>query len=84
MNYWYLSFSNNKIKGACVVAGETLSDAITRSWILDINPGGSVVALPVPEREVNSLPHDRFIPVEELQSYGPVCTWEELLSDARE
>lgn len=79
MNHWYLSFANNKQPGACIVAGKTLSDAIHRAWELGIHPGGSVVALFVPPEEVDSLPLERFIPLDELEHYGEVVNWEELL-----
>jgi hypothetical protein len=79
MNYWFLSFANDTAGGACVVAGRTLADAIHRSWDLGINPGGSVIALAVPYEQVSSLPHDRWIPLSELKTYGTVISWEELL-----
>jgi hypothetical protein len=79
MNYWFLSFANDTAGGACVVAGRTLTEAIRRSCDLGINPGGSIVALAVQREQVNLLPHDRWIPLSELKTYGTVISWEELL-----
>jgi hypothetical protein len=83
MNHWYLSFGLNSMTGACVVAGETLSDAIQRSHELGINPGGAVLALHVPDRDACSLPHDRLLNLKELHDYGPLISWEELLCQSR-
>jgi hypothetical protein len=54
--WWYLSFvqadedgSNERFIGACLVEGDDLISAVTRSHSLSCNPGGSVMGLPVPE-----------------------------------
>lgn len=70
---WYLSFvDEGGFKGACVVAGVDLSDALRTAWKLGINPGGAVMAIPVPEDKENLLPLNRLMSRKELECYGPV------------
>lgn len=54
---WYFSFAGtDKFLGCCQTHGETLQEAFSTVNRLKLNPGGQVVAIPVPEDAPNN-PH---------------------------
>jgi hypothetical protein len=75
MNRYYLSFvdvetGKDRFLGACIVEAESDVGAIRRAWELEINPGGEVMILDVPERAFD-FPLNRLMDRAELEKYGP-------------
>lgn len=61
--WWYFSFADatlpkgSQFLGACYVRGGHLPDAITRSHLLGINPGGEIASFgPLPENIADAIP----------------------------
>lgn len=52
--WWYMSFTDDtrpkgsQFLGAALVLAVTLEEAIRASWTLGCNPGGAVMAVPLP------------------------------------
>lgn len=45
----YTRPKGSQFLGAALVLGATLADAVTASWELGCNPGGAVMAVPLPD-----------------------------------
>jgi hypothetical protein len=62
---WWLDFvDEGKLLGAAVVRADTIIEAVQESWRLELNPGGTVIAMDIPD-----IPEDminKFTPVKEL------------------
>lgn len=77
---WYLSFAKDKeeggFQGAVIVPAHGMVTALDRVNELGINPGGSVMAVPVPPGvTIRPESTDRLLNREELESVvGPVET----------
>lgn len=61
--WWYFSFADadlpkgTQFLGAVFVRGCSLPDAITRSHVLGINPGGEVASIgPIPDETAQAIP----------------------------
>jgi hypothetical protein len=74
MNRWYLSFATDEegFLGACVVEADEFDDALRKSHILAINPGGEVMGMLVPNDARDNLPLNKLMSKAELASYGPI------------
>jgi hypothetical protein len=79
--WWYMSFADSSRPkgqqwlGACIVEGYGLATATRRSWELGVNPGGGVLAGPIPPEAVEKF-KDHFNKLyrtrEELETvFGP-------------
>lgn len=70
--WFYLSFADYLFRGACIVKARDFVEAVTASQKMQINPGGQVAGLEVPERY---LPEERFrnrlLMMEEIKSFWP-------------
>ena len=64
--WWYLSFCDGKrskgsqFVGACIVRGDTLAEANSRTQLLGINPGGECLGVPLGsgERTIEDVPKE--------------------------
>lgn len=60
--WWYFSFVDAKLPkgtqflGACIVQAKTFTEALDKTWILGINPGGEAAFIEVPEEALKNLP----------------------------
>jgi hypothetical protein len=55
--WFYLSFAGEEgFRGACIVEANGILSAVLHCNILGINPGGEVMAIPVPEDQVKDIP----------------------------
>jgi hypothetical protein len=50
--WWYLSFADQKFRGAALVLAPGIIHAVLRCHQLGINPGGEVLGMIVPEDEL--------------------------------
>lgn len=49
LGLWYLSFSGEEgFRGAVIVEAHGVTTAVDVAWVLGINPGGEVLAIPCP------------------------------------
>jgi hypothetical protein len=74
MHRWYLSFVSEEdvFLGACVLDADEFKDALIKSHVLAINPGGQVMGMLVPDDARDNLPLNRLMSKAELASYGPI------------
>lgn len=80
--YYFLSFvdtsdpSAHKSLGACIVAGSSMEEAVIAAHTKKINPGGEVLAMPIPlvpgnkQYELHIKYVDEFMTMEQLQERG--------------
>lgn len=73
--WWYMSFATvaqpDGFLGGLYIDGETIAEAITRSHVLGLNPGGQVAFVAVPARALADVPMDmrrRLLTREEVES----------------
>ena len=68
MKLWYMSFASDAgFLGAVMVMANNAVHAAERAWELGINPGGEVMALPVPDGvEVPPEFRDRLLSREDI------------------
>jgi hypothetical protein len=65
-SWFYMSFADPKLPtgtqflGGCYVQADSLSDAVTRSHVLGINPGGEIKIWELPWAMIDDL--DKHIP----------------------
>lgn len=59
-DWWWLSFADEEgFRGACLVQGMGQVDAISRAWVLKINPGGEVASVgPLTVDVIERVPED--------------------------
>ncbi len=71
MRRWWLSFAGEtEFLGACVVRAESSKAAHQLATRLGLNPGGSVMILPLPEGEDLDVPEDVLMSAEFIKSRG--------------
>lgn len=78
MTWFYMSFvhpdrsAGDRFVGGCYVQGESMPDALTRSWKLGINPGGEVKILELPGDKFDALvpesDRERLLSREEVEA----------------
>ena len=56
--WFYLSFSDGVFRGACVVDGTDIRDAIKTAWKNGCNPGGGVLSIEIEDID-NLFPPDK-------------------------
>lgn len=57
IKWFYLSFAKDRFLGAVVIEAHGIVDVLSRCLILDINPGGAVVAaVMMPQSEIEKVP----------------------------
>lgn len=67
LSKWYLSFADDEgFRGAVVVLGRDLVDAVERSHILGINPGGQVLGVNITDISQCNLPMDRLLSPQDI------------------
>lgn len=70
--WWYLSFADEKFKGACIVEATDLIDAVKEAHRLRVNPGGEVLGHPIPENAIyDSKYRNRLLSKTDLQEMLP-------------
>lgn len=57
--WFYFSFARDGWLGSCLVEAPTLSLAVTKTHILGINPGGEILATPVPDEGMALVAEDK-------------------------
>jgi hypothetical protein len=72
---WWLSFADpdlpegSQFLGVIITQAATLEDAVTRTHLLGINPGGGIqIAGPLPSRFFAEQWRDRLLPKDEAES----------------
>lgn len=83
MRWFYLSFAGDEgFRGACIIEARGILGAVSRCNVLGINPGGEVMAIPVPEDQVKDIPEgatDVLLSKDRLyQIFGDMKTLKEL------
>jgi hypothetical protein len=64
MNYYWMSFCDparpegSKFLGALIVRADDESEAVRRSWMLDLNPGGEIELFAIPDQFHERIPAD--------------------------
>lgn len=70
--FWYLSFADKYFKGGVIIKAHGISDATMKCNLLQINPGGEVWCIEIPE---GFLPdekyHNKLLTKEEIQEFWP-------------
>jgi hypothetical protein len=70
---WYLSFADESgWKGACIVPAAGILTAVLVCNRLGINPGGEVLAIPVPDHVAPLLPREtvgRLLTIKDMDRY---------------
>lgn len=74
MSLWYLSFVDDHFLGACVVEAPSMPDACRKAWALNINPGGQVLGVPVPENKEGIFPQNVLMNRATLAEYDSVLS----------
>jgi len=72
--WMYLSFADETFHGAVVIKAHGLTDAITRTHALNINPGGQVFGVDMPDDILASVPEtnrQRLLSAEEIKAMWP-------------
>lgn len=72
-SWWYMSFANDdRFLGGCFISGETFADAITRTHLLEINPGGEILATEIAMDAAGEIPEhwrERLLSRAELEQF---------------
>lgn len=72
LRWWYLSFAGETFNGACIVKAQGIATAVIVCSLLDINPGGEVLGVPMPEESVPPEQYrDRLLSKSDIQEFWP-------------
>jgi hypothetical protein len=52
----YVSFADEQFRGVVVIQAHGIGDAISKCHRLNINPGGEVIAIPIPDEILAQVP----------------------------
>jgi len=77
IRWFYCSFfDTEKFRGGVFVQARGLLDCTIRTKELNANPGGELLAIPIPAEEEHNMPpesfRNRLLTKEELESFGPI------------
>lgn len=70
---WWLSFADDDgFRGVAIVDAPSFIEAVMKTHVLDINPGGSVRGFPCPDASLIPPEHvDRLLSLDELRAHKP-------------
>ena len=71
----YVSFAADGVfRGAVVIKAHGITDAASKCWTLNINPGGQVLCVPMPDSTIAQVPEadrNRLLTKEDVQRIWP-------------
>jgi hypothetical protein len=70
----YVSFADTVFRGVVIMRVHGVGDAVTRTHLMGINPGGEVLCLPMPDEIVAQVPEklrNKLLTKEEVLSIWP-------------
>ena len=70
----YVSFADEVFHGVVIIKAHGVGDAVSKCHRLNINPGGQVRAVPMPEEIIAQVPEshrNRLLSKEDVQSIWP-------------
>jgi hypothetical protein len=72
---WHcISFADEVFRGVVIIKAHGLTDAIVRCHVLQINPGGQVIAMPISDEIIALVPEadrNRLLSREDVQRIWP-------------
>jgi hypothetical protein len=74
MQWHYVSFADKVFHGVVIIQAHGITDALTKCNILGINPGGQVMAVPMPDEIIAQVPEadrTRLLSKEDVKRMWP-------------